>query len=227
MTPAQTGSERSSSSSTGGPVLTFAEHSSRGTRTISVAANSCSLGWRASSHRPGMMCSTTQRIARNFCAGSVYFLALAEDDDRAVVHRVVHHRPCEHQAVQKRDANASFAADDSSQHAVAPSSVEIEPARIACVRGGNEERLAVGDECHVADQAFIEDGFDSRSLIVGPVGFAGEALCAGWTELLTLLFTIHQNRGDGAGRCCFPRLPPLKQFSDNVIGDGAWIRRIA
>ena len=63
ITPAQMPRFMSGSSSIGGPVRTFAEHSSIGTRTMSVASISLSSGWRACSQRPGTMCSTTQRMA--------------------------------------------------------------------------------------------------------------------------------------------------------------------
>ena len=54
----------------GGPVRTFAENSSIATRKTDVAFSSRSLGCRASSHRPGRMCSERARSAVSFSSGS-------------------------------------------------------------------------------------------------------------------------------------------------------------
>ena len=75
-TPAQTGSARSSASSSGGPVRTFAEASSIGSDRIVVARISWSDGTRMRSHRPGATRSTSARIASSFATGSVTAVAV-------------------------------------------------------------------------------------------------------------------------------------------------------
>src|SRR4029453_2916846 len=69
-TPAQMGSSRSSSLSSGPPVRTFAEASSRGSANRSVCVSSASLGSRASDHLPGRTCSAIARRPASFSSGS-------------------------------------------------------------------------------------------------------------------------------------------------------------
>ena len=66
----------SASSSTGGPVRTFAEASSIGIERTLVDFRSVSSAPRTSSARPGAMCSTTARSASSFSPGSVTSLAV-------------------------------------------------------------------------------------------------------------------------------------------------------
>ena len=69
--PAQIGRARSSGSSLGPPVRTLADASTSGTRTTRVARSSDAVGGRASTPRPGTMCSTTAARAFRFSSRSV------------------------------------------------------------------------------------------------------------------------------------------------------------
>src|SRR5207247_226455 len=70
-TPAQHGHPRSSSSSSGGPLRTFADASAMGSESTLVARSSRSFGARTSRHRPGTTCSTIASRAASRSAGSV------------------------------------------------------------------------------------------------------------------------------------------------------------
>src|SRR5437588_846400 len=68
MTPAQTGSSRSSASSIGPPVRTFTDPSAIGSRRTNVLRSSASLAGRAIALRPFADRSTTASKARRFSA---------------------------------------------------------------------------------------------------------------------------------------------------------------
>ena len=102
-TPDHTGRSTSSGSSSSGPLRTFADASSIGSARIDVAFSSCSVGCRASSHRPGASCSVS---ACSACALVLRSLRGSEEDDAAVVDAVVEDGLREHEPVEDRRGQA-------------------------------------------------------------------------------------------------------------------------
>src|SRR5262249_60122157 len=73
--PAHTGIDMSTSSSFGGPTRTFAETSTNGSASTEVPLNSCSVGSRTSSQRPGTTCSVNALSAVIFSSAASTIVA--------------------------------------------------------------------------------------------------------------------------------------------------------
>ena len=117
--------------------------------------------------------------------GVVHRPGRAEDDGRAVVHRVVERGPGQDQAVDQRDGDADL--DPSGhglEHPAAGRAVHVEPIAHPHVEGRDHERPPVGDEAHVADQRLVEDRMDQRAVVGAARGEAAHGRPVGARDLV-------------------------------------------
>jgi hypothetical protein len=81
----------------------------------------------------------------------------AEDDDRAVVYRMMKGRAREHEPVHERDVDAHVRARaERLLHPARARAVQVEHVADAPVRGRYHDGLAVRDERDVADEALVQ-----------------------------------------------------------------------
>jgi len=109
-----------------------------------------------------------------------YFLRDAENDSRAIVHGVMEGRPGENQTVEQRHCDAHW---DSLlhvfQHPAANGAMDIQMVVYARVSCGDNVRLCLNVEPHVADQGFIDDGVDGVAIVATSVALAGNGGAGG------------------------------------------------
>ena len=94
-----------------------------------------------------------------------------EDDDRAVVHRVLEHRPGEDDPVEEGDRETRR--DPPRELAERPArsrAVDVDVVADAGVQRRDHERLAVGDEAEVGDEPGVQDGVDRLAVVPAPLG---------------------------------------------------------
>ena len=145
---------------------TLADASSIGIESTDVALSSPGVGTRMSRHRPGTRCSARRLEHPRLLGRVVHRAGLAEEDDRAVVHRMVEGGPGQDQAVEQRDRDADLhPAGHGLEHPAGRRSVDIEPIAHPHVDRRDHERPPVGDEAHMADQPLVEDGVDQRAVV--------------------------------------------------------------
>ena len=120
------------------------------------------------------MCSTSARSARSLRSGSLDRPALAEDHDRAVVHRVVKRGAREHQPVEQRDREAHrHAVGERSEQPAERRAVQVHAIAVARVQHRDHERLpVVADDAEVADHALVENRVDRGPPVVAAAGAA-------------------------------------------------------
>ena len=166
-------------SSMGGPVRTLADASSIGSDRIDVALSSPGAGPRTSRHRPGTRCSDSAWRTRVFSSGSSTGRA-AEDDDRAVIHRVVERRAGQDEPVDQRHGDADLGpAGHRLEHPAAGRAVHVEPIAHPHVQGRDHERPPVDHEADVTHRRLVEDRVD-QGAIIDPRAASGARSSGRW-----------------------------------------------
>ena len=183
ISPPQIGSTRSSASSIGPPVRTFAEASEMGMRTTSVARSSASVGGR------GVGASSRDHVIDDRVDGSSLFVGIvdpdarAEDDNRPVVHRVVKRGSSQHECVGQSDRHTKIvAAGDRAQDGVSRRAVEIDVVVNAAKRHRDDDGSASEVDRHVTEKGLVEDGADGGYVVVTTVGLAPKLRSGGDLE---------------------------------------------
>ena len=104
----------------------------------------------------------------------------AEDDDGAVVHRVLEHRAGEHDPVEQRDREARREPlGQSPQGTARRRAVDVDRVSEPRVQGRDHERLPVEDEAQVRDERRVEHGVDRLAVVAPALGKPAHARARG------------------------------------------------
>ena len=109
-----------------------------------------------------------------FSSGSDHRRRGTEHDDRAVVHRVLEDRPCEHDPVEERDGQAG--GDPRGQlleRAARRRAVHVDAVADARVERRDDERLLVVDEAEVRHEPGVEHRVDRLPVVAAALGEHG------------------------------------------------------
>src|ERR1700722_4686750 len=121
--------------------------------------------------RQNLFCEGTQRF--EFFLQRIDERGFAERHDGAVIHGVIEHRPCKHDAVCQRDCHADFRAlADAAEHSAGGGAVKINGVADTRVQRGNHEWLAIRGKADMAHKPFIENLVNGFAVVGAALGFA-------------------------------------------------------
>ena len=122
----------------------------------------------------------------------------AEDHHRAVVHGVVEGRAGEHETVDDRHRDARLdLVRQRAQHVVGDGAVQVELVVEAGMDRGNDRRISVDGEPHVAHERLVQDGVDQLHVEGSSLREAAMARAVSRLEL---------HAHNGMGRKCAGRM---------------------
>src|ERR1700704_5446947 len=88
---------------------------------------------------------------------------------------MIEYRASQHQSVEQGDGDADgHAVFHFTQHAAGRGTMDVEAIVFASVRGGDNKRLAVGDETNGTQETFVENAIRGFAIIYAALGFAND-----------------------------------------------------